>query len=282
MALRSPAPLWIDLEYLSAEAWVPEFHGLPSPDPHSSLVRYFFYPGFVDGTGGLGFEPDIAQRRRAFVGDRDETRAFARTLGVDLDAARLGSLFAYPSAPYAELFDAVASGSEPWTLLVPDDVGTAAIEAYFGRASGTRRVDRALTVRLHPFLSQDDYDRLLWICDVAFVRGEDSFVRAQCAGIPFVWQPYPQAERLHDRKRAAFEDLYDAGLPSDVRAARRSLWHAWNEPGSDLAVAWRSWHRHDQDLASHARRWSDALTSRPPLVERLRAWVASRRSNLLN
>jgi len=283
MTSLSPQPLWIDLEYLSAEAWVTEFHGLPSPDPRSSLVKHFFYPGFGDGTGGLGFEPGIAERRRAFRDDPGARLALARSLSVDVEPpARLASLFAYPSAPYIELFDAIASGTEPWTLLVPLGVGSDAITTYFGGRGEAVLVDRALTVRVHPFLSQDAYDRLLWTCDVAFVRGEDSFVRAQCAGVPFVWQPYPQAERTHDRKRAAFEHLYDAGLAGDAREARRALWRAWNEPGVDVAAAWRGWRRHDAAIAAHARLWSEALTSAVPLVDRLRAWVASRRGNLLN
>ena len=35
---RAPcAPVWIVLEYLSAEPWVPAHHGLPSPHPRVAL-----------------------------------------------------------------------------------------------------------------------------------------------------------------------------------------------------------------------------------------------------
>jgi len=33
MSEQSPPPVWINLEYLSAEPWVAEHHGLPSPHP---------------------------------------------------------------------------------------------------------------------------------------------------------------------------------------------------------------------------------------------------------
>ena len=283
MATAVPMPLWIDLEYLSAEDWVVEFHGLPSPDPQSTLVKHFFYPGFVDGTGGLGFEPDLATRRRVFVEDRTAIRVFADRLGLDLDdGSRRASLFAYPTAPFAALFEAIASGPERWTLLVPEGVADAAIETFFGRADVARGVDRALTVCVHPFLSQEDYVRLLWLCDAAFVRGEDSFVRAQCAGLPFVWQPYPQAEGTHDVKRAAFEALYEAGLVDEAKQAQRAMWRAWNQQEADVAAAWTAWQTQREALSAHAQAWSATLTSRSPLVTRLRDWVASRRADLLN
>lgn len=281
MASTTPSPVWIDLEYLSAESWVVEFHGLPSPDPRSSLVRYFFYPGFVEGTGGLCIEPDFARRRSAFVDDAEAVRSFSDRMGI-APGIRHASLFAYPSAPTGALFDAIASGDERWTVLVPHGVATDGLHRHFGGTEGPILSDRALTVRVHPFLSQDDYDRLLWSCEVAFVRGEDSFVRAQVAGLPFVWQPYPQAERTQDVKRRAFEDLYDFGMEGSADSAQRTMWRAWNEPGTDVAAAWSGWRSERAALEVHARRWGEALGSRPPLVVLLRDWVASRRADLLN
>lgn len=59
-----------------------------------------------------------------------------------------------------------------------------------------------------PFLSQLEYDELLWLCDLNFVRGEDSFVRAQWAAKPMVWQIYPQAEDAHLIKLDSFMTHY--------------------------------------------------------------------------
>src|SRR5690606_34571512 len=42
--------LWLNLEYLSAEDWVVGCHALPSMQPHG-LQKYFFFPGFEQGTG---------------------------------------------------------------------------------------------------------------------------------------------------------------------------------------------------------------------------------------
>ena len=50
-----PRPCWINLEYLSAESWVEDCHGLASPQQVGSqrLDKYFFFPGFTQKTGGL-------------------------------------------------------------------------------------------------------------------------------------------------------------------------------------------------------------------------------------
>ena len=59
MAALRQAPLWINLEYLSAEAWVAGCHGMASPHPRLPLVKHFFFPGFDAGTGGLPREADL-------------------------------------------------------------------------------------------------------------------------------------------------------------------------------------------------------------------------------
>ena len=66
---RSTDPVWINLEYLSAEPYVERCHGLPSPvmhGPGQGLTRHFFYPGFTPRTGGLLRERDLAARQAAF------------------------------------------------------------------------------------------------------------------------------------------------------------------------------------------------------------------------
>ena len=59
-------PLWIVLDYLSAETWVDSHHGLASPHPSLALPRWYFYPGFTAATGGLPRERDLLSRRDAF------------------------------------------------------------------------------------------------------------------------------------------------------------------------------------------------------------------------
>ena len=68
VATRTQQPAWINLEYLSAEDWVPRMHGLPSPimsGPAKGWTKKFFYPGFTKGTGGLLRETDLLARQQS-------------------------------------------------------------------------------------------------------------------------------------------------------------------------------------------------------------------------
>ena len=98
---------------------------------------------------------------------------------------------------------------------MPEGVAAGALDAWTGgNVPHPGHPFRRGRLSLHaiPFVAQDDYDRLLWLSTVNFVRGEDSFVRAQWAARPFAWHIYPQADGAHWRKLDAFVDRYAAGL----------------------------------------------------------------------
>jgi uncharacterized repeat protein (TIGR03837 family) len=284
LAMRRRPPIWINLEYLSAEPWVESHHKLPSPQP-DGLMKYFFFPGFTPATGGLLREPDLGWRRDQFRRSPDARRTFLAGLGVPSDVAarctaasprvdaidsgetayahqaraipnrpRVVTLFCYADAPLAGLVSALARDPTPSLLLVPEGV-----------APGVENLSGASAPQLHiarvPFLPQDDYDRLLWCADLNLVRGEDSVVRAGWAARPLVWQIYPQDEGAHLGKLDAWLDRYQPPLPA------RGLIHAWNTGAHAQALAaawqeatapaaWRAWEQ-------AAQAW-DAQQSAPP------------------
>lgn len=242
MAARSDAPIWLNLEGLSAEAWVEGCHTLPSPHRQLPLTKYFYFPGFTAKTGGLLRENDLLQRRDDFASSPTECRAFLSGLGLtDAECAACKvSLFCYPDAPLQALFDAWQSAPKPLICLVPEGVAPAAIERFLGRSPGigTVRTRGALTVRVIPFIAQTDYDKLLWACDVNFVRGEDSFVRAQWAGKPFIWHIYPQEKNLHHVKLRAFLQRYAPDCHSLI--ALSLLWNGATEEGVIGLDGWQA------------------------------------------
>jgi len=265
MAARRPKPAWINLEYLSAEDWVLGCHALPSPHPSLPLVKHFFFPGFVAGTGGLLAEQGLAQARDRFQRSTAEQVRFWESIGVP--APRPGelqvSLFCYPHNAVVALLRAWAAGSTPVRCLVPEGIATAALSGFFGTeqlAPGSILHKGRLEVGIFPFLDQDQYDRLLWACDLNFVRGEDSFVRGQWAARPLVWQIYPQEDGAHWPKLEAFLGLYCRGLPAETAAALTGFWRAWNK-GDVAAVegAWTGYWQHRLVLQSHALRWAEQL-----------------------
>ena len=119
-----------------------------------------------------------------------------------------------------------------------------------------------------PFVAQDEYDRLLWACEVNFVRGEDSFVRGQWAARPLVWHVYPQAEDAHRLKLEAFLERYCAGLALETASALAGFWRAWNGDG-DVRAAWARLVAARAALTVHAETWAAKLAARPDLATTL-------------
>src|SRR5271169_3832462 len=223
MVARARQPVWINLEYLSAETWIETCHGLASSHAFLPLTRYFYFPGFTATSGGLLRERDLFARRDRFRADTLAREALWRALGLALPSAILVvSLFCYAHAPLPALLDAWADGQQPLLCVVPEGVGGAALARWIAShatASGSQLVHGRLTLARVPFMAQDAYDRLLWACDVNFVRGEDSFVRAQWAARPMVWQVYPQTQDGHRLKLEAFVARYASALDADAAAA---------------------------------------------------------------
>ena len=280
MAARDRQPAWVNLEYLSAEAWIEGCHGLASRHPRLPLTRYFFFPGFTPASGGLLRERDLFARRDAFLADAMAQGELWRKLGVARPGpeSRIVSLFCYPHAPVASLLGAWAGGDEPILCLVPDGVAASAVEAWTaGAVTGVGQSIRrgSLTLIRIPFLRQDDYDRLLWQCDVNMVRGEDSFVRAQWAARPFVWQPYPQNKNAHRLKLEAFLERYAERLPSDAEAALRGFCLAWNGE-ADVRASWSALTRSRDELSTRARGWAEGIAALPDLASSLARFCADR------
>jgi uncharacterized repeat protein (TIGR03837 family) len=277
MAEQSPPPVWINLEYLSAEKWVEGVHGLPSPHPRLPLTKHFFMPGYTSGTGGLTREAGLYGARAEFQRDLHVQSQFWAGLGLpDDDAQRLRhrlriSLFSYESASLAGLLAVCSQGVRPVDLVVPLGKAMPQIAAWFAvadvQAGDTLRRGN-LRVHVLPMLSQDDYDRLLWACDFNFVRGEDSFVRAQFAARPLIWQAYRQEEDAHLAKLAAFLDLYCADLPPATDSLLREIWQAWNREG-DIGLHWSSWLEALPVLSAHARDWATRLAAHADLASNL-------------
>ncbi|MCU1773102.1 elongation factor P maturation arginine rhamnosyltransferase EarP [Pseudomonas sp. 13B_3.2_Bac1] len=257
MAERQRPPLWMNLDYLSAEDWVTGCHGLQSVK-HKSVQKFFFFPGFQPGTGGLLREGGLLERRRHFQQDAAAQRQFLQGLGVDRAAdSLLISLFAYENAGLASWLDVLAADSTPTHLLVPEGRILGDVARWLGvdsLAVGDLNVRQALTVQVLPFVRQDQYDQLLWCCDFNAVRGEDSFVRAQWAGRPMLWHIYQQDEDIHLDKLDAFLALYTKGLSPAAAEAINGLWRAWSA-GQPIGEHWLEARKHWSQLQDNAEAW---------------------------
>jgi uncharacterized repeat protein (TIGR03837 family) len=227
-------PVWINLEYLSAEPYVQRSHALPSPimsGPAQGMTKWFFYPGFTNGTGGLLREADLLKREAQF----NRSNWLARQGLGGAEAEQFISLFCYEPAALRPWLQQLASGPQRSNLLVTPGRAAAAVKTclqadFLSKIAnkpndiGNKQLQLSEHLVIHylPAYSQTDYDHLLWSCDLNMVRGEDSVVRALWAGKPFIWHIYPQADGAHAAKLDAFLDWLQA--PADVRLFH----HVWN------------------------------------------------------
>jgi uncharacterized repeat protein (TIGR03837 family) len=257
MARREPKPVWLNLEYLSAEDWVADFHLRPSPHPRYPLSKTFFFPGLGPGTGGVLKERALDAERAAF--ERDGWWRARLNLPAPPSGTTVISLFAYENPAVDALLEQWRDHDAPVVLLVPEGRISGALARFFRRAdflAGAKAQSGALAAYALPFVEQPLFDPLLWAADLNFVRGEDSFVRAQWAQKPFVWQIYPQADDAHLPKLDAALAHYAKGLPDDARTSLGRFWHAWNGVGTP---DWRDLWQHRPLLEHRARTWAAEL-----------------------
>ncbi len=239
--LPAARPVWLNLEYLTAESFAERAHTLPYVH-HSGAAQgwtqRYFYPGFNERTGGLLREADLFERQKAF----DRATWLARLtfevsdysaikpLNSALSSSRLISLFCYEPAALESVIDQLAASKTPTCLLVTAGRATTAVKALLEdkkRLQPAYLLPEQLLILYLPQLTQTDFDHLLWSCDLNFVRGEDSLVRAIWAAKPFIWQIYPQHDGAHHAKLDAFLAIMDA--PASLKTAHI----AWNASAAE-------------------------------------------------
>lgn len=265
MAEESIAPIWINFEYLSAEEWIEDCHGLPSPQPQSQLQKYFFFPGFTTATGGLIRETDLLEKVDEFQRDIVEQEQFWKSINITnwQDFSLKICLFGYDHQNIQSLLSTWAEANEQTLCVIPEGKLAEHVSRIFEENYAIERQHNCfqrgnLVVRVLPFLAQSIFDNLLWSCDVNFVRGEDSFVRAQWAGKPFVWQIYKQEENAHLVKLTAFLERYCENLPVDQNAALQNLWSDWNRD-KNLAQSWKKFRANYLQIKEHSAFWRSGL-----------------------
>jgi len=215
---------WFTLDYLATEPWADEAHARYSPSPrHNGPIaqrRRWLIPGFSTRTGGLlhGSWRHIDEVRRRYW----RAHIAGKTIPDDCFLV-LG--FGYEDAPWQVLAEALEqdlpSGFKSFHVWRPQDLE----------------------------VSQSQFDEVLQSCDLNFVRGEDSFIRAHWAAagrwqIPLVWQPYRQSQGAHREKLLGWMNQI---IPSDEFNALRDfhwIWNGFSMPQTgNLWAAWQAFSR---------------------------------------
>lgn len=280
--MKTSKPIWINLEYFSAESWVQDFHGLSSKQANG-LDKTFFFPSILPHTGGLMREADLLQRRAQFINGDNHTpsgiKAWLSEIGLPepLENSFKVSIFAYENKALGSLFDSWAQSEQPIEVYLPQGRLLSSAQDYFNQPLKAGDSIQQGQMRLHilPFLPQSQYDHLLWLCDLNFVRGEESLVRAQWAGKPFVWHIYPTEDDAHWTKLNAFFDIYSQSLNPAAKQALISFNQSWNQQQLDHQ-AWYLLMQQWPSLSKHAENWVNHLESLGELTSNLVKFAKSK------
>jgi uncharacterized repeat protein (TIGR03837 family) len=256
-------PLIINLEYLSAEPWVVDFHQKSSPQAHG-IPKYFFFPGFQGNAGGLLVDPIPQEQALTEHMVPESLRTSWELLRPN---AKCISVFCYPGAPVLKWLEDLATLRENVDIVLTHGQLE---QLQFSSGNPTQAPSLPDSIRLIsiPFVSQDEYDWVLSQCDFNIVRGEDSFVRAQLAGKPFIWHIYPQEDRAHETKLAAFLDLYLENASQELKHAVIAAM-AWTMPSE--------WRQSIDAWSTHSKAWRVDLLEKQGdggLAARLMGFVA--------
>ncbi len=270
-AMVQKKSIWIDLEYLTAEEWAVGCHAIPSPHPSTHLTKSLFFPGFDDKTGGLIRENDLISRRNAFIRDKNTQNKWRNAYFIpEIDENCIDiSIFCYKTAPIDDFLQGLAVLGKKVRVLRPVREISDTPTLSRGERENAERVE----IIDIPFLPHYEYDYLLWTCDVNFVRGEDSFVRAQFSGKPFIWNIYVQEKNAHLVKMTAFlnkiKPLYDESSFESLA----NLHDLWNEGGRNSSIntknLWRDCLESFVGQTVQARTWADYLVDQTDLCTRL-------------
>jgi uncharacterized repeat protein (TIGR03837 family) len=276
LALMQPDTIWINLEYLSAEPWVEGFHARNSK--RGDLTRHFYFPGFTQTTGGLLREHDIVENNQKFASSKQLQSDFLQQLNLPFDddnATLKVSLFSYPHAPISDLLSAMADSATKISCYVPATSILPKVAAFFGKESitaGAHLRIKNLSLHVLPFLSQADYDKLLASCDINFVRGEDSWIRAIWAGKPFIWQPYLQAEDTHLIKLKAFLDVFYSDCEHKAKQAAIAIHNTWVSQQVSASI-WQDYLSNIGILKTFTAQQTGALASQSDLATNLVIYI---------
>ena len=277
--MRQCRPLWLNWEYLTAEDWAVGLHAMSSLQPNG-LEKYFWFMGIDADSGGLLREPDYLAEREKFRQQPQLQQAFRQEYGLPLQhTGQLWLVFAYTSGQWAQWMAMWQQADTPVTLWLAGGQVIESLRAAkliapeeLQQEGDICELGNVTLVRI-PFVPQAAFDRLLWLADAAIVRGEDSFVRALWAGLPFFWHIYRQDDDVHLQKLHSFWFKAMQGWPTELRQAFTVLSDDLNGAGAVSSLkreqAWQYLCAHWQSWVKSAAAWSEMLHGQDNALEKL-------------
>lgn len=209
-AAKENSKLWINLEYLSGEKWIEDFHLCESLIDSKTLKKIFFMPGFSEKSGGVIIDSDFLERMKFGKENRDEVlKKYFKDF--DLKGKFIGTVFSYEKN-FENLLETLKNYKKETVLLLMGEKTQKSFSEILKKNLtedyGNIVKYGKITMIYSDFFSQEEYEEIISASDFNFTRGEDSFVRGIVLGKPFMWHIYLQEEKAHMDKIKAFTERF--------------------------------------------------------------------------
>lgn len=203
--------LLINLEYLSAEDWIEDFHLQSSPLGRGKLKKVFFMPGFTEKSGGVIADSNYLERIQQVLENKEFYEKKYLSDIEDRENKIVGTLFSYEKN-FTPLLEDLKKLDKDVVILAMGEKTQDSLRKILKNFSiedfrNSLKYGK-IEIRFLNFLNQEEYEELINIVDFNFVRGEDSFIRAVLTGKPYMWHIYCQEEYAHMDKIEGFLDKY--------------------------------------------------------------------------
>lgn len=203
--------LLINLEYLSAEDWIEDFHLQSSPLGRGKLKKVFFMPGFTEKSGGVIADSNYLERIQRILENKEFYEKKYLSDIEDRENKIVGTLFSYEKN-FTPLLEDLKKLDKDVVILAMGEKTQDSLRKILKNFSiedfrNSLKYGK-IEIRFLNFLNQEEYEELINIVDFNFVRGEDSFIRAVLTGKPYMWHIYCQEEYAHMDKIEGFLDKY--------------------------------------------------------------------------
>ena len=207
---KENSKLWINLEYLSGEKWIEDFHLCESLIDSKTLKKIFFMPGFNEKSGGVIIDSGFLERMKFGKENRDEI--FKKYFkDFDLKDKFIGTVFSYEKN-FENLLETLKNYEKETVLLLMGEKTQKSFSEILKKNLtedyGNIVKYGKITMIYSDFFSQEEYEEIISASDFNFTRGEDSFVRGIILGKPFMWHIYLQEEKAHMDKIKAFTERF--------------------------------------------------------------------------
>ena len=222
---KKNSKLWINLEYLSGEKWIEDFHLCESLIDSKTLKKIFFMPGFSEKSGGVIIDSGFLKRKEYGMDNREEVlkKYYPE---IDFQNKLIGTVFSYEKN-FENLLETLEKQDRETVLILMGEKTQKSfseiLQKKFRENFGKIGKYGKITMLNADFLSQEEYEEVISAVDFNFTRGEDSFVRSILLGKPFMWHIYLQEEKAHMDKIRAFNDRFKESVYDELSLEEKNI-----------------------------------------------------------